>query len=185
MKTHIMLDLETLGTSSNAVIISIGACIFEPVSGEVNETDVFHEAIDFSDAFKNGIADGDTIKWWMSQSEQARKSVMVGTQSVVSALNSFISWAGPLNPLVWGNGADFDNVILANQYRRMGIKQPWGLYNNRCFRTLKNITGYVPPGAISTAPPARQGIHHNALHDAIYQAKVACWIARQYGLTLS
>ncbi|MFM2590025.1 3'-5' exoribonuclease domain-containing protein [Vibrio sp. TBV020] len=34
---NLMIDLETMGNSSNAAIVSIGACFFEPSTGEIGE----------------------------------------------------------------------------------------------------------------------------------------------------
>lgn len=66
---------------------------------------------------------------------------------------------------IWGNGADFDNVILTNAYRAVGISRPWEPYHDRCYRTLKNLRRDIHL--------YRTGTHHNALYDAITQAEHA------------
>jgi len=66
---------------------------------------------------------------------------------------------------VWGNGSNFDNVILEHTYRLLNIKLAWKNQNDRCFRTLKKI---YPEMKIE-----RCGTYHNALDDAITQAKHA------------
>ena len=65
--------------------------------------------------------------------------------------------------LVWGNGADFDLVILENYFRRMGWDQmPWSYKNVRCYRTLKNL--------VPDIPFKNTGVAHSAEDDAAYQA---------------
>jgi exodeoxyribonuclease VIII len=63
---------------------------------------------------------------------------------------------------VWGNGATFDNVILANAYDACRIRRPWKYYADMCFRTVRNQYPHVQV--------KRQGTHHNALDDALTQA---------------
>jgi len=64
--------------------------------------------------------------------------------------------------VVWGNGASFDNAILANAYHKTHLDLPWQYYNNRCYRTIKNC---YPNIKLS-----RAGTLHKALDDAKSQA---------------
>src|SRR5690606_5722085 len=89
-----------------------------------------------------------------------------------TALLSFQDWCKSIadssrDILMWGNGADFDNIILGSLFEDYGYTKPWATYsNNRCFRTMNNLVKnrtFVDPG--------RHGVHHNALDDAITQAK--------------
>lgn len=63
---------------------------------------------------------------------------------------------------VWGNGAAFDNVILRNSYEMVGIKEPWNWYNDLDGRAI----GFEPKRDMPF-----DGERHNALADAIHQAK--------------
>jgi hypothetical protein len=76
---------------------------------------------------------------------------------------------------IWGNGADFDNVILSSAYRNTGHVTPWGTYKNRCYRTIKSANRHVAM--------ARTGTHHNALDDAKSQAQhlIRIWAAAKQG----
>jgi exodeoxyribonuclease VIII len=72
---------------------------------------------------------------------------------------------------MWGNGADFDNVILGASYGAIGQRPPWKYSNNRCFRTLKNL---IPVDAANELwEKHAKGTHHNALDDAVRQAHIA------------
>jgi len=68
----------------------------------------------------------------------------------------------PAGATLWGNGSTFDNVILSNAYRAIGVKQPWDFWNDRCYRTLKSLYPHVKL--------ERSGVAHNALDDAKSQA---------------
>jgi DNA polymerase III epsilon subunit-like protein len=160
---NIMLDLETMGTGPDAAIISIGAVSFEKNFIESR----FNEVIDLDSCINaGGIVDASTILWWLTQNEAARKTIAIPGISVLNALKQFNDWCASAGEkkdlLLWGNGSDFDNVILASTYRRMGMASPWYYTNNRCYRTIKNL---YPDIKIQ-----RNGIKHNALNDAENQA---------------
>lgn len=155
---NIMLDLETMGTSSNAAIIAIGAVRFD-----ATVRDKFYCAIDLSDCVKNGLEmNPDTVMWWMRQSDAARAQFENPDHDLVAALDAFRQWAGD-DPIIWGNGADFDNAILANAYKKTGQEPPWRFWNNRCYRTMKSLKPDIKM--------ERTGTHHNALDDAASQAE--------------
>lgn len=165
---NVMVDLETLGTGANSVILSIGAVAFDPENASLG--DEFKAVIDIGSSLAIGCkADGDTIAWWFKQPAAARKGAITNPEHIINVLNGFTAYllkAGNNNLCdikLWGNGSDFDNVILATAYKNARIEQPWKYYNNRCYRTLKSL---YPNIMI-----ARQGIYHNSLDDAISQAK--------------
>tara|TARA_R110000851_G_scaffold45642_6_gene111582 strand:- start:33 stop:362 length:330 start_codon:yes stop_codon:yes gene_type:complete len=71
---HIMVDIETLGTDSNSVIISISAVAFDIVTGKFGN--VFEVGISILEqAIHGGVVDNDTITWWASQSKSAKKAL--------------------------------------------------------------------------------------------------------------
>ena len=171
---RIMVDLETISSKSNASIVSIGAVYFD--QDEVYLDKTFYCVVDsVGGVIKYGRhKDPNTMKWWAQQSPEA-KAVLVDKSALdlKDALNAFSLFAGDtgsvmLNPEMWGNGADFDCVILGNSYEACKMHKPWSYANNRCFRTLKNEIKLKPGQFVP-----REGTHHNALDDAIYQAKVA------------
>lgn len=166
-----MLDLETLGTGANSAIISIGACRFDPDSSSVYDT--FHGVISKESCFAIGMtADPDTIKWWDGQSAEAKAGSYEhpNPTDIYPVLLAFSDWMNK-DSEIWGNGSDFDNAMLAEAYRKAGIPLPWKFWNNRCYRTMKN---QFPDVAMS-----RHGTHHNALDDAISQAKHLCKIVQR------
>ena len=160
---NIMVDLETLGTKPDAVILSIGAVFFDAD----NLGKEFHRVLTIEDQQQVGrVIDPQTVEWWGSQSEAARAIFTAPNVATAQGLDEFTAFCGDENISVWGNGADFDCVLLGSLYESFKRKRPWSYSKNRCHRTHKN-TLKLPPGATG---PARLGTHHNALDDAKYQA---------------
>ncbi len=164
--TNIMVDLETIDTSPTSAIISIGAVYFDEQT--VYTDTAFYRPVDMFSSIGCGLTHSDeTLGWWGGRSEEAR-SVFTDPHrvSLPEALSAFALWISP-DAKVWGNGAAFDNAILAVAYRAVGLPLPWKFWNDRCYRTA---TAGVPRNR------KQQGVHHNARDDAISQAfhLVAC-----------
>jgi hypothetical protein len=158
---HVMLDLETMGTRPNAPIIAIGAVPFD-AKGVYSG---FYCNIDLESAVNEGhaVVDPATVLWWMEQSGEARSSLRGDKRPVHTALYEFRTWLKAIDlDGLWGNGASFDNVILSETYRRVGIAAPWPFYMDRCYRTMKNMYPLIKLD--------REGVHHNAMDDAKSQA---------------
>lgn len=181
----VMVDLETLDSTPTSLILSIGAVEFEPNTGALGKE--FYEVLSIESCAEHGLTVSTATKqWWSRQSPEARTVLDAagnpGAWSLAMALGMFAGWISSCAPLgsvrVWGNGADFDNAILANAYRAIGQPLPWKFYNNRCFRTLKNMPGV----RAAIAEPVRQGTFHNALDDAKHQARWAAHILQRLGV---
>ena len=175
-----MVDLETLGTSSNSAILSIGAVEFDKDLGIV---DRFYCNIDLQSSISKGFeVEGSVIMFWLNQgvkNKQALDSLNRDQIPVIDALRSFLNWVnGGLKqqPLlrIWGNGADFDNVILQNAYRKFNQTKPWPYYSNRCFRTIKYSFPKIELEKKTT--------NHNALDDAEHQAQYLIALVKKFKL---
>lgn len=168
---EIMVDNETLGTTADAVILSIGAVRFDLATGEIDDAG-FYASISVDSNLELGRrVSEDTLLWWMKQTAAAQAVFHEPKQPLRTALENFADWLGDDNNMMWSNGADFDLPMLAHAYTQCGMEVPWRFWNSRCFRTYKNL-----PGAKRIAAPATQGIAHNALSDAVGQAMHLCTI---------
>ncbi len=160
---NIMLDLETFGQKPGALIKAIGAVKFG--GGELREE--FYERIDAASAESIGLRmDVATVMWWLGQSEAARSEITQPGKHIAIVLQEFrrfVAGDEPLNPeaCIWGNGSEFDNVLLATAYDYAQITLPWKYYNNRCYRTVKNLFPDFPKPEV---------VAHHALADAKAQA---------------
>lgn len=150
---HVMLDLETLSSSSKAAVIQIGAVVFD--LEELHS--VFKATIGVADAKKYGEVSNDTLD-----------SAFSGTDSLAIALDKFTTFVNkvPGKPKFWAH-ATFDFPIIANAYRATGNKFCIP-YRDMCdLRTLEFVAGDFIKWE------KREGIHHDATDDAIFQAKHA------------
>ena len=157
---QVMLDLETMGSDSDAAVVAIGAVKFDPATGKTGEE--FYEVVDLQSSVDAGMRmNVSTVMWWMRQEDEARKKISeVKGVPLRDALVRFSEWFGDDKP-VWGDGATFDNVILSNAYSLTGLKRPWSYRSDRCYRTMKNL---------KSVPVNRVGTFHCAVDDARTQA---------------
>lgn len=164
MADYIMLDLEAMGTGPDAAIVAIGACAFD-LTGVLS---TFYQAVDLQSSLDNGgTCNGATIMWWLQQAPEARLALTRDPVHIDEALAKFTDWYRAwtgLSPYatVWGDGSDFDNVVLASAYKRAGLLKPWGYKQNRDYRTMKNLRPDIVKPEI--------GVAHNARDDAVAQA---------------
>lgn len=165
-----MVDLETLGLAPDSIIVSIGAVVFDErgIQGE--------GSWNLHLVQPDRHLDVGTVKWWMQQSDEARK-VFSRTDAVALsyALEEF-SKEFDKDTRIWCNGANFDEVLLANAYRQMNRGAPWAYKNVRCFRTVRAM---YPDVKIEES-----GVKHNALADATWQANLLIEICKQKGIQL-
>lgn len=172
-KQHVMIDLETMSTRSNAAIVAIGATrLFQPIGGPGGARVNFYTAVSLRGQEDHGRhIDPATILWWMQQSESARSEIANDKDlpSLSGALYQFSQWCAtfstPATLCVWGNGAAFDNVVLRESYRCLKMMAPWTYINDRCYRTLKNMYPAIAGPALDVNKA------HHALYDAVWQAE--------------
>ena len=173
MAQHIMLDLETMSTASNAAIISIGAVKFSINDGI---KDTFYINVSLESSMAQGLSvDAQSMMWWIKQSKEAREKLSESPMDLTYALDAFTSWIDGEKYMMWGNGATFDNVILSNAYKAVGFKQPWSYRNDSCYRTMKNM--FDAPFLLREPLTP-----HNALDDAKYQALHLIAIFKKLGI---
>ncbi|EPR5418472.1 3'-5' exoribonuclease domain-containing protein [Escherichia coli] len=166
---HLMIDLEIMGKNPDAPINALAGKFFDPATGEMGPE--FSKTIDLETA--GGVIDRDTIKWWLKQSREAQSAILtdeIPLDDALLQLREFIDEnSGEFFVQVWGNGANFDNVILRRSYERQGIPCPWRYTNDRDVRTMVALGLVMDFDARSVI--TFEGERHNALHDARYQAK--------------
>jgi hypothetical protein len=166
--SNIMLDLETLGTGNRAVIISIGAVLFD-MNGIYSNT--FYTRVNPQSCVDVGMKiTVSTVLWWMKRSDIARAEFDKQNVPIKEALQNFSNWMDVATNYdkfedrkVWGNGATFDNVIIDNAFKACKLEKPWPYWGDACYRTLKNLFPDVKM--------ERSGTFHHALDDARSQAE--------------
>ncbi len=163
----LMFDLETLGTGNDPVILSIGAVHFDITTGTLGET--FYRNITQASCFARGLSvDASTIEWWMHEDRaEARRALHDPEQvTLFAALHDFTAFAAGARS-AWSHMGS-DEGWLASAYRAIATPHPWGKYIPMDIRTASKLAGLSPK---SKDMPNREGTYHNALDDAITQAR--------------
>lgn len=168
---HISLDLETMSVESDAAIVQIGATV-------VGSPEMFNVYIDPKSSESLGArVDTETMMWWDRQDPELRKRVFGGTVPIRAALDEFADWCskvsnGDMNRIyLWSKGADFDCVVLKNNYE-LYRTYPFNFRNHRCVRTIMDLLEQEHLNDISNRfwYNNTDGQKHDALTDAKYQA---------------
>lgn len=197
--THVMLDLETWGLTPGSDIRSIGACVFDPLSGLIGEDLMlggeFHLAVEMpqlEQRFVDGnvkfrpkyglTRDPNTVKWWSEQSSKAQSAFADPTDLDIG-LRQFADWLdncaeiGRQSIALWANGPHFDEAILAACYRACCLPVPWLYRAPRDCRTIWEAAGGIDLPFEGTA--------HNALDDAKHQARCVIEAYRKLGISIA
>lgn len=172
--THVMLDLETLGTKPGCVILSIGACVFYPTTGP-DEDKTFYAVLDRDDQKERELVENlDTLKWWQRQNKKAWDQATARAQPTERELKRFLKWwHSHKGVYLWSQGSNFDGPLLEALFEAFGARAPWKYHNTRDTRTIYQMC-HVKSDSVK-----REGTYHNALDDAIHQArKVAYGVSR-------
>lgn len=177
---HVMIDIETLSTRANAVILSLAAVRFDPRTGqEADKWLCLKISIESCQDAGMGV-DSDTLYWWTNQSQEAIRASFVGEKNsipisvAIAELNDFVD---PETDYVWGNPANFDLTIVENARIALGWIVPiWNRRNVMCLRTLKNL---VPDSVYKTT---FEGVPHDPLDDCRHQNKQVVKIYNHLGL---
>ena len=146
MMKDVMIDIETLATSNNALILTIGAIKWDrkkPLKKK-DDLDKFYRRININSCKKIGLEiNQETLNWWENQDEVVRYEALENNENRVdikTALLEFIEWYGNCK-FVWGNGDDFDCVIMTNAFEKCGLSPPWKFWETRYVRTLYDLGG--------------------------------------------
>ncbi|MFH2559613.1 3'-5' exoribonuclease [Klebsiella pneumoniae] len=172
---HVMVDLETMGKKNNAPIVAIGAVVFDPSTGSIGES--FYKVVCLESSVNWGaVIDPSTVIWWLKQSSEARSAIVnddaIPLQDALLQFREFVSdnvAGGSKKAQVWGNGASFDNSILRSSYDCIAEDYPWEYWNDRDVRTMLELGQAISFDPKTTIP--FEGSRHNALADAIHQAR--------------
>ena len=172
---HVMVDLETMGKKHNAPIVAIGAVVFDPATGSIGES--FYKVVCLESSVNWGaVIDPSTVIWWLKQSSEARSAIV--NDDAIPLLDALLQFrefvsdnvaGGSKKAQVWGNGASFDNSILRSSYDCIAEDYPWEYWNDRDVRTMVELGQAIGFDPKTTIP--FEGDRHNALADAIHQAR--------------
>jgi hypothetical protein len=183
MRKDIMLDIETLGTGSNATIFQISAIAFDIETGHQYST--FNSIADISKN-KTLKADGSTLKWWLNTNKELLTDLLnKGEESSEDLLTNFHKWLKSQdkdnkNIYLWGNGILFDNKMIQEQFIEMGLEYPIFFRNDRDVRTIVDLAGKrlgITEKELKERFNDENLVKHDAFDDVKYQINlvVSCY----------
>ena len=161
----IMIDIETLATMPNSVILTIAGIRFNYHKDyksilDPYELDYFYCRVD-TECQSNRYIDDNTVAWWASQDSSIREEAFDPTDrlSLSDAMTAFNYWASG-GDRYWANGAAFDFPILETANKDLGFDSPWRYWQAMDARTIyKLVPDHYNP---------KQSKHH-ALYDCLNQ----------------
>lgn len=159
---HMSIDLETLATSRDALVLCIGWSVHHYREGLLESGVIYLSPEDQP----GRRIDPRTVQWWLGQSDEARASVKaVGYEHRVEEAMRILgnTWRGHSCSMAWGFGASFDLGILEDLARGRKEPTPWGHKNQGCIRTLAQVFPEV------SRPLPR--VAHSAEQDAVAQGE--------------
>lgn len=138
-----MVDLETLGTTMDSQILTIGAIAFDSETFELHEE--FYRRIDLESCESLGLRKSqDTVLFWEKQPKSAKDEAFNPQDrvSIADAMFEFTEFfkrnkCGDF----WCNGANFDEPILSTVYDKLNFEKPWKFWRVRCVRTALALSG--------------------------------------------
>ena len=174
---NFMVDLETMSTASNAVILTIGCIPFGSDGSLIVEEDMFfYNRIDLS-SYNNRPefhSDFNTLLWWLQQEkEPLDEAFLAGPRKPIDrAMMDFDIWLAQIcsylndkKITMWSHGKDFDCVVLDNAFKACHLECPWKYFDTRDTRTIYSLAGVdmrnvqIPEGYKA----------HNAIGDCLKQ----------------
>jgi exodeoxyribonuclease VIII len=166
MTQHLMIDLETLATTNDANVLTMGAIKFDPHEDyskwqwlEFPETQTFYRRVEPESGSQLGLTiDEDTLSWWSQQSDEVKEEAFSEEERypIDQVMKDFYKFALPCK-YVWAQGVAFDTVICENIFKKLNRGAPWMFYNLRDTRTIFDLADAEMP----------KSLHHHALFD--------CW----------
>lgn len=168
MTLDIMIDIESLDTSPNCVILTIGAVSFNPKGMGIVEKLELRPTIEEQTEKYNRVINDDTLRWWSEQSPEALEEALGdrGRISYSDCMDQLYKFCWNRRS-IWSHGSSFDVVAMESAFRNLDIRIPWPYHSVRDTRTLFEIAGVsLKDKKYSTKTT------HKAIEDAEHQALV-------------
>lgn len=159
MEFSTMLDIETLATDPDAVIVSIAAVKFDPFDDyrqkgvTVGDLPGFNILIDLDSQADRKINE-QTVQWWSRQDPVVQESIFGESHpryTLTEGLEKLHKFVWNSGGRVWAQGAQFDISILEHAYRSVNRAYPWQYWSVRDSRTLLDLVPVNLPSATHDA----------------------------------
>ncbi len=160
MSSHLMVDIEGLGTGPDAAILTIAAQSFDPFG--TGHYDRHYYARITLESQENRRIQDDTLAWWATQPEAQQEAFAEDNRVPLDqALDELYKLAWQ-HDYIWAQGPTYDINILEHAYKSYNKTQPWQFYRIRDSRTVLSLWPGRP------VPPTS----HHALEDTRKQINI-------------
>lgn len=177
MKISAMIDIETLDTCPEAVILSVGACKFNPYSDSEPHAQQ-HWRISIEEQLSQGrTVSDDTIAWWARQDPNVRDAAFTEDDRITISdfMTEINRWLVGVDK-IWCQGPQFDMVILENLFTQFSVHKNWAYWQVCDSRTIFNLMPADPRKSIRKDA-------HDALADAYWQSIAVQRTFRHFQIT--
>ena len=179
MKTNVMVDIETLGVKRDAVVLQIGAVVFDE-NFEIKEKLCHNLSVDAQIACERSVETG-ALSWWFEQPQELQVSVILPSfdrDKISASVDSYRYFLGFDSKATFWSQGSFDFDILEDLYSPLG-GAPWKYYQLRDLRSVMKFADMCGVDSKAIRDKAREGRNaHNALDDCLIQIEVLKGITR-------
>jgi hypothetical protein len=175
----VVVDLETLDISPSAVILTIGAVMFDINTIDVldrpredNRREMHLHLENRAQMLNLGrTVTPSTIQWWTKQDEEAKKAIFCDASKYLTLKNALLQLTEFIgDKKVYFRGTDFDGAILEHAYQQCELKAPWKYNAKRDIRTFIDAKTGSDCGYIDGLDKPDWITKHRADHDALWDA---------------
>lgn len=179
-RNHCMIDFETAATTTDTVVLTLGAVKFDPYADdrvkEDRENEKMYLKFNIEQQQDHGrVINDETLDWWGRQAPEAFEEAFGDDESRIEleqGLREFTRFFRGCK-YIWGHGSVFDVMILEHAYIQYDLGKPWQFWNARDTRTMFDL------GFDHEMP---MDGHHHALADAMRQVIGVQNVYRKLGL---
>ena len=160
MSSHLMVDIEGLGTGPDAAILTIAAQSFDPFATGYHNRH-YYARITLESQENRRIQD-DTLAWWATQPEAQKEAFAEDNRIPLDQSLDELYRLAWQHDYIWAQGPTYDVNILEHAYKSYNKTQPWQFYRIRDSRTVLSLWPGRP------VPPTS----HHALEDTRKQIDI-------------
>lgn len=142
IKEHIIIDTETLGINPSSAITQIGAVKIDVEKQTILDTFIINVSWPEKDLVRYDV-NYDTVLWWLSQSEAARKTLFEKNNGIErlpinKAIKNLFKWIGPnTKKYIYWNHLDFDAAAIKQACFTEGVYYSISYKQSQHLRTLE------------------------------------------------
>ncbi|MBE0470411.1 MAG: 3'-5' exoribonuclease [Methyloprofundus sp.] len=177
--TDVVIDIETLSTQPNALVATVGIAAFNVNEPGDRIYKKHHIKLSPNQQHIKGrhVCPG-TQAWWGKQSIEAIDQTFIYGE--ISGINQLYSILEKFKDCrVWGNGPEFDLVILESLLKDFGFEWPFKYWNHHSVRTAIEGLKIIYSNDDIKNEIAFEGVKHCAVDDAMHEAYFVQWYLKE------